>query len=158
MLPPSHNDWLLPLESWLVGMGPGAALTVRSLGVSHPFPLQQAMETGLLGLIGLMLFSVGVYVSLIRTVLHDRGDAANDTRFTLIIGPAAYVTYSLFTGAPLHDAGVNTWTVILASMLALMPAFERGVEWTRYRNPAAASAVPPRDWQRPPDILPSLAR
>ena len=95
------------------------------------------METGILGLVGALLVSTGVFISLFRTMVRGRRDELNDTRFMLIIGPASFVMYAIIANAALINGSVNTWAVLTASMLALAPKFERA----QSRAPAAAPAV-----------------
>jgi hypothetical protein len=109
-------------KNWLLGIGPGGALTRHSHDSAHQFQVQQAMETGIFGLIGSTLFALGVWVSLLRTLTRRRSDA-NDVRFALLAGPAAYVLYSVMANATLGFGSFNPWAVLLTSMLALMPAF-----------------------------------
>jgi O-antigen ligase len=82
------------------------------------------METGVLGLVGCSVFAVGIFISLIRTMARGRDDDANDMRFLLLIGPATYVAYSVSANAALTNSSVNTWAVLVASMLALTPRFQ----------------------------------
>jgi O-antigen ligase len=114
----------LARRNWLFGIGPGAAQTVHSLQAAHQFNVQQWMETGIIGLVGSMLLSIGVLVSLLRTLVRGRGDEVNDTRFLLLIGPAAFVTYAVIANAAFNNGSVNTWTVLIMSMLALAPRFD----------------------------------
>jgi hypothetical protein len=151
-----EEGWQIASNHWLLGIGPGAALTEHSRASAHQFQIQQAMETGILGLVGAILLSFGVWISLFRTMAIGRDDQVNDTRFLLLIGPAAYLTYSVIANAALNNATVNTWTVLVASMLALMPPFERRVRrargWARIRTTAAQPSL------NRPNSLPSLAR
>jgi hypothetical protein len=96
------------------------------------------METGILGFIGTTVFAIGVLIALGRTLARGRGDQTNDTRFMLLIGPAAYVVYALMANAALNNASLNTWTVLVASMLALAPPFETHARVARFR-PALTS-------------------
>src|SRR5204863_9485358 len=98
------------------------------------------METGIFGFVGVTLLSIGLWVSLFRIFIQGRADELNDTRFMLIVGPLAYVTYSLIANAALNNASVNTWTVLVASMLALMPPFERKGRRVRSRALGASAA------------------
>ena len=109
-------------RNWLLGIGPGGALTLHSHDSAHQFQVQQAMETGILGLIGSTLFSIGICVSLIRT-MQRRRDEVNDVRFALLAGPAAYLLYSVMANATLGFGSLNPWATLLASMVALAPAF-----------------------------------
>jgi hypothetical protein len=111
-------------RNWLLGIGPGGALTIHTQTSAHQFFVQQGMETGILGLIGSILFSVGLGMSLFRTLARGRGDEVNDTRFLLLIGPTTYLTYAIISNAALNNGSVNTWTVLIASMVALAPQFE----------------------------------
>src|SRR4051794_23874765 len=76
-----QEGWLIASQNWLLGIGPGAALTVHSRQSAHQFQVQQAMETGILGLLGVTLLSLGVWASVCRTLARGRDDAVNDTRF-----------------------------------------------------------------------------
>jgi O-antigen ligase len=135
-------------RNWLLGIGPGGALTVHSHDSAHQFQVQQAMETGILGLFGSTLFSIGIWAALIRTMRRPR-DAGNDVRFALLIGPAAYVAYSFMANATLGFGSLNSWTVLIASMLALVPSFPRArmtvgvVRASRLTPPAATRRVRP---------------
>jgi hypothetical protein len=123
------EGWHIALQNWAVGIGPGGALSRHSRDSAHQFQVQQAMETGILGLIGSTLFSLSVCFSLSRTMALRR-DETNDMRFVLLVGPASYVLYAILANATLGFGGLNIWTVLIASMLALAPPFEpraRGV-------------------------------
>jgi hypothetical protein len=110
-------------RNWLLGIGPGGALTLHTQGSAHQFQLQQGMETGILGLIGSTVFAIGILTLFCRTAIRGRGDETNDIRFMLLIGPAAFVAYAVISNAALTNGSVNTWTVLLASMLAVVPGF-----------------------------------
>lgn len=135
----------LASENWVLGIGPGGALTKHSFESAHQFQVQQAMETGLLGFLGVMVLCTGVVISLARTMARGRADETNDVRFTLLIGPATFLVYAMIANAALNNASVNTWTVLLASMLALMPGFER-----RARRTASAALLQPRPFDQNP--------
>src|SRR5206468_6282777 len=91
---------------------------------AHQMQINQAMETGILGLVGSTLFALAVWISLARTLARGSGDEVNDVRFLLLIGPSAYVTYAVWVNAALANGSVNTWPILVASMLAVMPPFE----------------------------------
>jgi hypothetical protein len=151
-----QEGWGIAEENWLLGVGPGAALTVHSRDSAHQLQVQQAMETGILGLIGVTLLSIGVLVSLARTMFRGRHDEVNDTRFMLIIGPATYVAYAIMANAAFNNTTVNTWTVLVVSMLALMPPFERRMRAHAARSRVRATAVAGPTLSA--HALPSLAR
>ena len=109
---------------WLLGVGPGGGPTVHSRDSAHQFQINQAMETGILGFFGTILLAVGLFICLIRTMARGRDDETNDVRFMLLIGPASYLAYSVTVNAALNNSSVNTWTILVVSMLALMPPFE----------------------------------
>jgi hypothetical protein len=109
---------------WLLGVGPGGGPTVHSRDSAHQFQINQAMETGILGFFGTTLLTVSLFICLIRTMARGRDDETNDVRFMLLIGPASYLAYSVTVNAALNNSSVNTWTVLVVSMLALMPQFE----------------------------------
>ena len=135
-------------RNWLLGVGPGGALTRHSFASAHQFHVQEAMETGILGLIGTLLMSAGVLISLLRTMARGSRDEVNDIRFTLLIGPASFLIYAIMANAALNNGNVNTWTILTASMLALVPAFvpvaapARVAARVGTRRPAAALRVP----------------
>jgi hypothetical protein len=103
------------------------------------------METGILGLIGTLLMSAGVLISLVRTMALGGGDEVNDTRFTLLIGPASFLIYAIIANAALNNGNVNTWTILTASMLALVPRFApapaRARAATRLAGPRRPAAL-----------------
>ena len=109
---------------WLLGVGPGGGPTVHSRDSAHQFQINQAMETGILGFFGTTLLAVSLFICLIRTMARGRDDETNDVRFMLLIGPASYLAYSVTVNAALNNSSVNTWTILVVSMLALMPPFE----------------------------------
>jgi len=111
-------------RNWLLGTGPGSALTVHSHTSAHQFQVQQFMENGILGLIGSTLFSFGVLFMMARTLARGQDDGSNNMRFTLLIGPASFVVYAVAANAPLNLSYVNTWAVLVASMLALTPPLD----------------------------------
>lgn len=121
-------------QNWLFGIGPNGALTRHSQTSAHQSLVQQFMETGILGLIGTTVFSAGVLCILGLTLLRRKKGDKNNLRFTMIIGPASYVIYSLVANGPLNIGYMNVWTVLMMSMLALSPRFE-----IRRRDHAAAS-------------------
>jgi hypothetical protein len=135
------EGWRIARRNWLLGVGPGGAPSVHFLDSAHQFQVQQAMETGILGLLGVTMLCVGVWVSLVRTIARGRHEEVNDTRFTLLIGPAAFLTYAMLANAALNNGSVNTWTVLVASMLALTPQFERSARRFRVRAAAAHRSV-----------------
>lgn len=110
-------------DNWLLGIGPGAASSVHSHDSAHQFQVQQAMETGILGLFASTLFSLATLASLLRTFWGKR-DETNGLRFLLLIGPACYVLYAILANATLGFGSVNTWTIVVMSMLALVPKAE----------------------------------
>jgi O-Antigen ligase len=114
----------LAKQHWLLGVGPGAAPTVHSRDSAHQFQINQAMETGFLGFVGTVIFAFAVWICLFRTMVRGRHDDRNDMRFALLIGPASYLTYAVTVNAALSNSTVNTWAILVASMLALMPPFE----------------------------------
>ncbi len=121
----SIEEGLVTAErNWQVGIGPGGAVTRHSLGAAHQFQIQQFMETGILGLLGSTVFAFGVLLMLGRSLARSRDDEANNIRFSLLIGPASFVMYGLLSNATLAVGYVNTWTVLMASMLALTPPLE----------------------------------
>jgi hypothetical protein len=124
-------------QNWQFGIGPGGALTLHSQTSAHQFQVQQFMEAGAFGLIGSIGFSVGVLAMLAVTVFRGKDDGSNNIRFALIIGPASYVVYGLTANAALNVGYVNTWAVLITSMLALTPGFEPLP--TRRRRPVATS-------------------
>ena len=96
--------------------------------------------------IRVQLFSAGLWGSLFRTVTRGRHGhtEANDMRFLLLIGPASFITYSAIANAALNNGDLNTWTVLLASMLTLMPAFEPRTRSVRVLTPVVPSREPPQ--------------
>jgi O-antigen ligase len=117
------EGWDIAKRNWLLGIGPGGALTIHPHDSAHQFHVQQAMETGILGLLGATLFSLAVWFALLRSMLRGSGDPVNRMRFALLVGPAAYLTYSAIANAALNSSSLNTWTVLVVSMLALAPEF-----------------------------------
>ena len=109
---------------WLLGVGPGGGPSVHSRDTAHQFQIHQAMETGIFGLVGSAMFTLGVWICLVRTMARGPRDDTNNMRFVLLVGPAVYVTYSVIVNAALNASNVNTWAILVASMLALMPPFE----------------------------------
>jgi hypothetical protein len=106
-------------RNWALGIGPGGALTVHSQTSAHQFYVQQAMETGVLGLLGCLMTTVGVLVVMLRTLRIGPGDAANRICFAFIIGPAGYVIYGVLANLTLSVGYVNAWAVIVSCLLAL---------------------------------------
>jgi len=149
-------------RNWLLGIGPGGALTIHSHDSAHQFLVQQAMETGIFGLLGAALFAIGVWLSLIRTMVRSTDDNT-DLRFALLVGPATYVLYSVMANAALGFGSFNPWATLLASMLALMPPFaprpaalstKRSLIVPRLRGrplpvPRAAAGLPSRPLSEP---------
>ena len=82
------------------------------------------METGILGLLGSTVLAFGVLLMLGRSLARGHDEDTNNIRFTFLIGPASYVVYGLLSNSTLTIGYVNTWTVLVVSMLALTPAFE----------------------------------
>jgi O-antigen ligase/polysaccharide polymerase Wzy-like membrane protein len=130
-------------KNWQVGIGPGGALTRHSQTAAHQFQVQQFMETGILGLIGSIGFAACVLAMLVATVIRGKDGGANNIRFALIIGPASYVVYGLTANATLNIGYVNTWTVLITSMLALTPGFEPRLSPVRRRTVAASLRCQP---------------
>jgi hypothetical protein len=145
-LPSSLKDeWLIALGFWLLGNGPGTDAAA-------------ALETGVLGLFSVSLLAVGVWTSFARVLKRGAGDEFNDARFTLLAGPAAYLAYAT-AASPISDmATLNTWTVLIASMIALTPPFT----WRARAGATSAEAASPAEAQpnfvQPPQSFPSMAR
>jgi len=118
-----QEGWHIFEQHWILGIGPGGALTKHPQDSAHQFQVQQAMEAGVLGLVGSSLFTLSVLFALGRTMMRRRG-ARDDLRFAMLIGPAAYVVYAIIANATLGFSTVNVWTVLNASMLALAPSFD----------------------------------
>jgi O-antigen ligase/polysaccharide polymerase Wzy-like membrane protein len=110
--------------NWQLGTGPGSALTRHSHSSAHQFQVQQFMENGILGLLGSALVSFGVLFMMVRTLLRGRDGGTNNMRFALLVGPAAFVIYGVMANATFNIGYVNTWTVIMVSMIALTPPIE----------------------------------
>jgi hypothetical protein len=111
-------------RNWLLGIGPGASLKRHSQTAAHQFEVQEFMEIGVLGLIASSLFSIGVLIMLARTLARGQDLGVNNTRFALLIGPATFVIYGTFSNPTLNVGYINTWAVLIASMVALTPRFE----------------------------------
>jgi hypothetical protein len=109
---------------WQFGIGPGASLTQHSYTAAHQFHVQQFMETGVLGLAGSTLLSIAVLFLLMQTMARGQDGGLNNVRFAMIVGPAAFVVYATLANATLTIGYINTWTVLLVSMLALTPPME----------------------------------
>jgi len=114
----------LASRNWLLGVGPGASVKRHSQTAAHQFEVQEFMEIGVLGLIASTLFSVGVLVMLVRTLARGQDLGVNNTRFALLIGPATFVVYGTFSNPTLNVGYINTWAILIASMVALTPRFE----------------------------------
>jgi hypothetical protein len=138
-------------RNWQVGIGPGSAVTRHSQGAAHQFQIQQFMETGILGLIGSTVFSFGVLLMLGRSLARGRDEGTNNMRFALLIGPASFVVYGLLSNPTLAIGYVNTWTVLVASMLALTPGFESRrrfmIPFATRLKPATYGVAPGRSWK-----------
>jgi hypothetical protein len=128
---------------WVLGVGPGGALTRHSQTSAHQFQVQQFMESGVLGLIGSTLVSVSVLLMLARTLSRGADGGANNVRFALLIGPACFVVYGTLANVTFNVGYVNTWAVILSSMLALAPGFTKGDGRSARRAPAPSGAAAP---------------
>jgi hypothetical protein len=112
-------------QNWLAGIGTGGGLTVHSQTSAHQFLVQQLMETGVVGLIGSMALACGVFGILLKALVVGRDGGTNSIRFALIIGPATFFLYGMLANVSFNVGYVNTWTVLVASMLALVPGFGR---------------------------------
>lgn len=117
------------VRHWLVGIGPGAGLSEHSLTSAHQLFVQQFMETGILGLAGSIALTLGVFALLLRTLLHGQDKGANNLRFTLIIGPASFLVYGVLANDTFNLGIIDTWTALVASLLALTPRFPRPRRW-----------------------------
>jgi hypothetical protein len=106
-------------ESWPIGIGPGASATRHSFTSAHQFSIQQAMETGMLGLLGSTLWAAGVLWFFWRAI--DATDPAREWRFGLAVGPAAFTAYALLANAPLALGYINTWAVLVLLLIAIAP-------------------------------------
>ncbi len=114
----------LAKKNWLLGIGPGASVTRHSQTAAHQFEVQEFMEVGVFGLVASALFSIGVLLMLARTLARGQDLGTNNMRFALLIGPATFVVYGIFSNPTLTVGYVNTWSVLVASMVALVPGFE----------------------------------
>jgi hypothetical protein len=124
-------------RNWQFGIGPGGSLTRHSQTAAHQFQVQQFMEIGVLGLVGSSVFSIGVMLLLLKIMIRGQDGGANNTRFTLVIGPASFVMYGVLSNPTFNVGYVNTWTVLVLSMLALIPRFEPRAARSRARAAAA---------------------
>jgi hypothetical protein len=115
---------VLAKRHWLLGIGPGGAVKKHTQTAAHQFQVQQFMEGGVFGLLASALFSLGVLLMLGRTLLRGQDFGINNTRFALLIGPATFVVYGTISNPTLNVGYVNTWTILVASMVALAPGFE----------------------------------
>jgi hypothetical protein len=113
----------LAKRNWLLGIGPGASGTRHSQTSAHQLEVQEFMEIGVLGLVASALFSIGVLLMLVRTLAMGQDLGINNTRFALLIGPATFVVYGTFSNPTLNVGYVNTWVILVASMVALTPRF-----------------------------------
>jgi len=111
-------------RNWLCGIGPGGALTQHSQTSAHQFFIQQFMETGVLGLVGSVVFSCGVFWIMLRTLARGEDGGTNNTRFAMVIGPVCFVSYGIVANFTLNNGYVNSWTVLVVSMLAFTPRLE----------------------------------
>ncbi len=114
----------LARRNWFLGIGPGASVKRHSQTAAHQFHVQEFMEIGVFGLAASALFSIGVLFMLGRTLAKGQDLGINNTRFALLIGPATFVVYGTFSNPTMAVGYVNTWTVLVASMVALTPRFE----------------------------------
>lgn len=144
------EGFALASRNWLLGIGPGASIKRHSQTAAHQFEVQEFMEIGVLGLVASTLFSIGVLVMLVKTMARGRDAGVNNTRFALLIGPATFVIYGTFSNPTLNVGYVNTWAILIASMMALTPRFERsaprwlpaiGSRSSRGPRPATVRAV-----------------
>jgi len=119
------EGWAIAKKNWLLGVGPGGGLTAHSATAAHQFQTQQAMELGILGFVGSSLFSIGICVWLARVVRRGPDRGVNDARFEMLIGPASFVIYAVMANVTFNIGYVNTWAVLVASMVALAPGFGR---------------------------------
>lgn len=126
-------------KNWAFGIGPGGALSQHSQTSAHQFQVQQFMELGIFGLVGATLFLASVLTMLARTLSRGQDGGLNNVRFTLVIGPVSFAVYGLLANVTFNVGYVNTWAVLVASMLALAPAFE-----PRKRRLPAAALMPSR--------------
>jgi hypothetical protein len=111
-------------KHWAVGIGPGAGLTLHSQTSAHQFNVQQFMESGALGLAASVMFSAIVLILLLHALVRGQDGGINNIRFALLIGPASIVVYGIFSNPTMSLGYVNTWSILVVSMLALAPAFE----------------------------------
>ena len=132
-----EEGWRIFERNWAFGIGPGGALSKHPQDSAHQFQVQEAMEIGVLGLVGSTLFSISVLVALGRTMFRRR-DPADEIRFAMLIGPASYVIYAILANVAMGFSSINVWTVLTASMLALAPPFD-----------ARAGLVAPGEERRP---------
>jgi O-antigen ligase len=111
----------MALAHWGSGIGPGASLVTHTQTSAHQLQIQQFMETGLLGLIGSAAFTVGLLILFLRTMIRGSRDPVNRLRFTLLVGPVSLVLYGMAANATFNVGYVNTWSILLTSMVALVP-------------------------------------
>jgi hypothetical protein len=106
-------------SNWLLGVGPGGALTVHSKTSAHQFFIQQFMETGIVGLVGTILVSTGIILYLLKTVAEGASQEHARMRFGLLLGPTGYLLYGFLANLTVNIGYVNTWSAICAVMLGL---------------------------------------
>jgi hypothetical protein len=112
-------------DNWLLGIGPGGAITLHSQTSAHQFQIQQGMETGILGFAGASLATLAVLRALFMVLAGGARDERNRQRFALIIGPAAFLIYGTMANLTLTVGYVNTWAVLVAALLALFRSARR---------------------------------
>jgi hypothetical protein len=112
-------------DNWLLGIGPGGAITLHSQTSAHQFQIQQGMETGILGFAGASLATLAVLRALFMVLAGGARDERNRQRFALIIGPAAFLIYGTMANLTLTVGYVNTWAVLVAALLGLFRSARR---------------------------------
>jgi hypothetical protein len=125
-----------------LGLGPGSAIVVHPDGSAHQFNVQQALECGVLGLLGSLLLVLTVPLLLVVSVSRPDRSPEDSRRFLFILGPACYFVHGAISNVAINFGYVNSWSVLMIAMIALTPPLGRKIQ----SAPALAAAF---SWRKP---------
>ena len=111
--------WENFLDHPVVGVGPGLTQGHNEYGEAHELVLYAAEETGILGMIAVLLLTVVCTWRVVRMILVTRQDEASILAFAFALGPAMYFIRGLVSEVSSHMLFVNTWICLVFGMMSL---------------------------------------
>jgi hypothetical protein len=109
------EGWDLFIKNFLFGIGPGMSLKIHSLTSSHQFHVNQALETGIIGLIGTLILSFSVLKNFFESLLYKEASI----NFFLISGAFSYMLYLILANGSISNSYNWVWIGVFAILTGL---------------------------------------